>query len=573
MAAKTLSIEVNDQIIKVCRVVQKGRGVRVLNSFMFRTPDDCVSDGVIANPQVLGRELKLQLTQHGLHNMKDVVFALSSSKIAIREVKLPLMKEKLLAKAIQTNADEYFPVDLKNYHITYSVLDTFSGPNAFMRVMVLATPIYILEGYFELAEITGLTVKAIDSCGNSQYQALRSKGGAGVTIYVDVNSASSLVSFIRDDTLLLQRTFAFGADELISHYMSASGKGNDGYISALRETDVTSADFAVSTILSQNDIQEDLSRLVGGIVRSVDFFNSSQWGVAASRVVLLGSNRHIVGLRDLVAEATGLETLYLDDVPEFIEFTSGSTDAATYISCIGSTIAPLDLIPQILKPSRNHIVDNKDSSILPGLLICCLFIFAGLGFAIFSIFSYQKTVNKLESMKEEISSIEYTRQVYETYISYQKGEEAVNTVAAEADTPNSKLVSFYEELEKKMPSSILILSAACTNEGVAMNITVANYTDAASVISELRSFKSISNIDVSDISSSENEAGIERIMLTVTCTYGENPYLNGVNPYSELVLPSETPAADASAATPAGEAAVNPAPAETQTQESGGAGQ
>jgi len=556
MAAKTINIEVCDQIIKVCRVARKGKSIRMFDSFSFRTPDDCVSDGVIANPQVLGRELKKQLTEHGLHSVKNVVFALSSSKIAVREVKLPLMKGKYLAKAIQTNAEEYFPVDLKNYHITYSVLDTFSGPNAFMRVMVLAAPISMIEGYFQLAEKAGLTVKAIDSCGNSQYQALKCIGGKGVTIYVDVDSTSSLVSFIHGDSLLLQRTFAFGADELITHYMVATGKDNESYLSALSETDTTSTDFAADQVLSPYDVQEDLSRLVSGIVRSVDFFNSSQWANAASRVVLMGTNRHIIGLRELVAEATGLETLHLDDIPEFSSFTNGAAEAPSYISCIGSSIAPLDLIPSRLRPSSRRSVDDKDATIFPGVLICSLFVLAGIAAAFYSISGYHKSVRELDAMKEEISNLEYTEQIYESYIAYQKGEEAIKTVAANTDTPNSKLVSFFEELEKKMPSSILILSAACTNDGVSMNITVASYTDAAAVISELRSFSSLSQVEVSDIGLSQNEAGIERVLFTVNCLYGENPYLNGINPHGELVLPSGTPS-DANA------------PAETQTQESG----
>ncbi|NLH02002.1 MAG: hypothetical protein GX488_08935, partial [Clostridiales bacterium] len=55
MAAKTVHIEVCDQVIKVCRIARKGRSIRIFESFSFRTPDDCVSDGVIVNTHVLGR--------------------------------------------------------------------------------------------------------------------------------------------------------------------------------------------------------------------------------------------------------------------------------------------------------------------------------------------------------------------------------------------------------------------------------------------------------------------------------------------------------------------------------------
>lgn len=557
MAAKTVHIEVCDQVIKVCRIARKGRSIRIFESFSFRTPDDCVSDGVIVNPHVLGRELRKQLAEHRLHNAKNVVFALSSSKIAVREIKLPYMKEKYLSKAIYTNAEDYFPVDLKNYHITYTILETVSGPSAFMRLLVLAVPVSMAEGYFQLAEKAGLSVKAIDSSGNSQYQALRSLGlKGGVTIYADINANSSIVSFIRDGNLLLQRTFAFGTEELISHYISVTGKDGDGYLSALRETDVTSPEFAADKVLAPEDIQEGLNRLVSGIVRSVDFFNSNHRENIASRIVLMGSNRHIIGLREMIAEATGLETLFLDDIPEFAAFTGKADDAATYISCIGSTIAPLNLIPPSLQPSHKHAADNKDATVLPGVIACVLLIICASGMAFFSVSRYRSAANNLENIKKEIADLEYTEKIYESYISYQKGEEAVKLVAAESETPNSKLVAFFEELEKKMPSSILILSADCTNDGVSMNITVGSYTDAAAVVSELRGFESLSDIEVGGISRTENNAGVERVALTVYCKYGKNPYLNNINPYGDLINPSGAPS-----------------DSQEETQQSGGAGQ
>lgn len=555
MAAKTIQIEVCDQIIKVCRIAPRGKGVRVFDAFSFRTPGESVSDGVIGNVELLGRELKSQLASHKLGGIKNVVFALSSSKIAVREVKLPLMKEKLLAKAIETNAEDYFPVDLKNYQITYTVLEAVNGPSAFMRVMVLAVPVSMLEGYSKLAEKTGLTISAIDSSGNSQYQALKGLPAKdGVTIYVDVNVSSSIVSFIHDGNLLLQRTFAFGADELISHYISVSGKSGDNYLSAIKETDVTSPDFVADKVLSGADIQEDLGRLVGGIVRSVDFFNSSQWEISPSRVVLMGSNRHIVGLRELVGEATGLEAIYLDDIGEFSAFTGGTPDASAYISCIGSSIAPLKLLPSQGKGPGSQTEESKDSSIRPGVMIFALFFLASAVLGGFAFWKYNGLLGNLNSTQAEIDSLAYTEGIYNTYLSYKQGDEALKAVSTGTDTPNAQLKSFLEELEQKMPSSILILSAACDAEGISMNITVAGYPDAASVISELRGFQSISNVEVGDLTRSENELGIRRISFSVSCLYGENPYLNNINPYAGFIEPSASPEAaatgDSSGASP-----------------------
>lgn len=539
MAANTIQVEVGDQIIKLCRVARRGKGVRLSGAFSFRTPNDCVADGVITNAELLGQELRQQLKLHKLGSVRSVAFSLSSSRIAVREVKLPLMREKLLAKAIETNAEDYFPVDLKNYRITYTVLEVVKGPESFMRVMVLAVPVTMLEGYFQLAAQAGLTISAVDSSGNGQYQALRALPAKdGVTIYVDVNFSSSIVSFIHDGNLLLQRTFAFGADELIAHYISVSGKGSESYLSAIRETDITSPDFSADKLLSQADIQESLSRLVGGIVRSVSFFNSSQWEIPATRVVLMGANRHIVGLRELVAEATGLETIYLDEVAEFSAFTGGAADAAVYISCIGSALAPLKLVGARGKAPGAQTGEGKEASVKTGALLFVLLFLAAAGLAGFSLYNYNGLLTRLNSTNAEIASLQPAEELYQTYLSYQQGEEALNAVSASTDTPNARLEGFFSELEQKMPASILILSASCDNEAVSMNITVADYPDAAAVISELRGFESLATLTVGELTREENELGVERVSFSISCTYGENPYVNNINPYASLIEPA-----------------------------------
>lgn len=240
MAAKVLNIEIGERVTKVCRTARRGKGVRVFNAFMFPTPDGCASDGTINNSQVLSRELKKQLASHGEQGVKNVIYTLSSSRIAVREVKLPKMNKKLITSAVKTNVNDYFPIDLKEYLVTHYVLENATTANPFYRILVMAVPEAILEGYFQLSEKAGLTVKAIDTSGNSQYQVLSRIGQKGVAMYIDVNGTTSIISFMRDGKLLLQRSLSLGADELITHYMALAGKTDDQYLEALAESDVTS---------------------------------------------------------------------------------------------------------------------------------------------------------------------------------------------------------------------------------------------------------------------------------------------------------------------------------------------
>lgn len=551
MAAKSVQIEVCDQITKVCRVEKKGKRVRVSDAFVFQTPEASVQDGVIVNPSVLGEELKNQLEAHGLGDVKNAVFTLSSNKIAVREARLPYMKPKLVGAAVMTNAQEYFPVDLQNYNITYSILDSVAGADGFVRVMAYATPTSLLDGYAQLAQDCGLVIKGVDASGNSQYQALKSIAFKdGVSIYIDVGPGSSVISFMYGDKLLMQRAFAFGADELVSHYISAAGRDENDYLGALRGIDVTSGSFDAKGLLSEEDLQDDLSRFVGGIVRTIDFFNTGKWDSAATRVVLMGPLRHIIGLREQLAEATGLETLFLDDVAEFTAFTNAAPDAAAYVGCIGSILAPLDIVPYFAQNGKKQKAGANDVSLKPGIALLCVFAAAAVVLAFFSIHNYDVARRQVEDTQSQIDALAPAQKAYNTYVAYDKSQKALNQIIDQTKTPNAELKAFFSELENKMPSSILLLSADCTDEGISMNVTVANYQDAAAAVAELREFSSISDIQVSEVTQDKDDAGTSRVSFSLTCTYGKNPYINGENPYQSVIAPSPSPdaaAADASA--------------------------
>lgn len=551
MAAKVLHIEVGDRITKVCRPSKKGKTLRLTDDFAFITPETFVSDGMIMEPEALGRVLSEQLAAHGLEQTHSVVFSVSSGKIATREVKLPPVKEKQLDAIIKTNASEYFPVDLQDYHVAYSLLGTVTDvPEPYTRVLVMAAPLRLLDGYFKTALAAELNVKAIDTSGNAHYQLVRGVNGKDeTTIFVNVDCTFSDISFMKGKTLLLQRTFSFGGDEMITHYLSAADRPLEEYLTAVQELDVRAPAFAATAAIHTADVQMDLNRLIGSIARSVDYYNSNKYGDPPEKIVLMGPCRHLAGLCELVAENTSLETIYLDDVPAFQTLSGGVPEAPSYVSCLGSILRPLDMMPNALLPKAK--ARKKDSENLKsGFIIGGTLLFAALAISAFALISYFSAQSQLNEINTQIDSLAYTEEVHDTYLSYLAGRQSLEILAAESSLPNSKLTEFCEELEKKMPSSILLLSAACSNDGVSMNVTVDTYEDAATVIANLRTFDSLSTVDVASVSRMVNEAGLSRVSFSLNCTYGYNPYLNDINPYSDIIneaqahaAPVETPSA------------------------------
>lgn len=531
MAAKVLNIEISDLTISVCCAAPKGKAVRIFQSFVFPTPEGCVSDGVVTDIDLLARSLKNQLGQNGLSKEKSAIFTISSTRIAVREVKLPPMKKRLLNTAITTNAAQYFPVDLDGYRVSHYVLETPSSFRPFYRVLVLATPFAMLTAYAKLAERAGLNLRSIDLTGNSQYRLLKGLNSEGVTLYADIGSSGSSISFIRDGVLLLQRSFANGPDELIANYMMRTGRSQKDYIQLMRELDSTAADFSPDRLPPLEEIQADLSRLSSNITRSIDYFSSTQLGTGVSRIVLTGLNRHIVGLRDIISEATGLETLYLDDLQDFSRLVGGSAQAAGFAGCLGSCLGSLDLSPQLSRGERRKQT-WENVSLLPGILACLFIVMAAGAFAVKSYLDYQEAETRLNALRQEIDSLHPAMDVYSRYLSYQSSESELAILNLQLQNPNDRLVELLNELEQKAPAELQLISASFSAEGLALSVTVSSYPEAASLVSTLRGFEGIQRVEISEVSKTEAE-GRARITFAISAFYGPNPYLNGMNPYAD----------------------------------------
>ena len=123
MANKVLSIEVGHSLTKICEVDFKVKNPRVYSSFTIRTPKGVYEDGYIKRTDEFATVLDEELVKQGIKT-KQVVFSISSTKIANREVYIPFVKENKIFNLLVANSRDYFPVDISDYQLAYNILDT-----------------------------------------------------------------------------------------------------------------------------------------------------------------------------------------------------------------------------------------------------------------------------------------------------------------------------------------------------------------------------------------------------------------------------------------------------------------
>lgn len=537
MAAKVLGIEIGDRLIKVCES-NMGPGVRkVSGCVMFQTPPNTVSDGEIKDPEALAAALKENLSRAGLKN-KKVIFTVSSGRVATREVTIPPVKESKIKAIVEANAADYFPVDMSNYHVTYTLQERRpTGEDAGCRLLVMAAPIPILAGYFKLAELMGCSVQAVDYSGNSHFRLLETLNSEGVTMYVDINGTYSVTTVMKKNKLLMQRTFPSGVDDYILAYMGGAGREEGEYLDALRE--LNSESISASGYQSGEESDEYLSRLVSNITRIADYHNSSNWDNPIDNLVFTGIGASISGLKEAAAESTGLPVAVMTKLDRVSAPANLSAGLIEYIACLGCAINPVDFIPEQYSRAKKREAKKKSTAAF-GATVFAVCLLAAAGLSAISYLSYITALDEKKELEQQVAALEYTETIQNNHLMYKRFADGLFELGEGIKSPNDELLSFIGELEQKMPPEVNILSASCGKESISMNITVLSKTAAAKTIQQLRSFESISDIVVGQITEAADDNGYILVSFSVECRY---------------VVAADETAADESAVTPSPEAA------------------
>ena len=149
MANRVVSIEVGIWHTKVCVTSVSKKNPHVYQAFVFRTPEGVIEDGYIRDKEVFARHLNDELQKHNIKE-RNVIFTLSSSKIITREITVPLAKDDKVASIVQTQAKEYFPMDITNYSITHTKMDVVEeNGKKEQKLLLVAVPDNLLNNYYK----------------------------------------------------------------------------------------------------------------------------------------------------------------------------------------------------------------------------------------------------------------------------------------------------------------------------------------------------------------------------------------------------------------------------------------
>ena len=536
--ARFLSIEAESTQIRVGEVEISGRKGRMLQCFCVPVPQGSVEDGQIRDTKGLGELLRQQLNERGIRT-KKAWFVTGSTRIASREVQIPLVKKSRIQSIIEANATDYFPIDVTKYVMSYMILGITGekgkkGEEAEQkkaadqerqyRLMVYASPKAISTAYYEFAQSAGLTLSGITFTGNTVYQTVQEEYTSGAHILIKVELENTGISIIRDGKLSFQRNINYGIESAVETIRSFPQFGDrleiQDAMQLLSEKKwiypSLDGEIGEEPDTVKSEVTESLRYLVGNISRIMDYYISRNGDVNFENIVLCGLGGQVQGLTELLTQELGQKVELLTKIVRYsVPETNKNEGLFLYLAVMDPVKSGLNLMEKTGRKQKEVKETLSGAWVVFGVgaLAAVALAVAGVGARIYQ-------THEQDRLNQRIAEEQSIEDVYAAYNNAKSQYDNFQSMYAYTNTPNEGLEAFIQEMEEKMPSSITVETFSSTGSQVSFSMRVASKSEAANTLIQLRTFDSLSSVTTTGID--EGEDGT--VTMSVTCTY-RNPAL------------------------------------------------
>ena len=528
--AKFISVEIDSAQLRVAEMDQTGKRERILQCFNIPLEPGIVEDGEVRDTKNLAEILSASLQARNVRT-KRVYYVAGSSRIASRRIQIPAVKKNKIQDILNENGSEYFPVDISKYVLSYTFMGELKkSPDG----MALATPQYDLMAYAapktisiacqELSENAGLTMIGIGYVGDSTYQAVKGIYGQGLHLLAKIEMNHTIISIIKDGDLALQRSVNYGVDAAIDAMMNEPVFGD--FADEWHALDVLCGRNCIHSRLEvENDgnlpamaaakieVTESFRYLIGNISRIMDYYISRNAGAVFESLHLCGLGAGVKGIAELFTYELAQPVKVLNALEGYsVQDMTPNDSMYLYIALARASVSGLNLMERVTRQKK-----NQTESLRGAVIICVVGVAAGLilSAAGIGMRMYQYYTGK--NLEKQIAAMHSVQELYDTYTTAKAKTESFDKLYAYTVTPNESLRLFLEEMEEKMPSDLVLSNFTANGTDVSFGLSVTSKNEAAKVLTQMRTFESLSTVTTAGIE--ESDSG--EVTMLVACTYAQ----------------------------------------------------
>ena len=563
-AQRVLSIEIGYSLTQVVEMDFQSKHPKVYGVFSMKTPDGILDDGFVKATEEYVNDLKSYITANGM-SAKKVIFAVSSTKIANREAMIPFVKEKMVRDMLMTNITDYFPVDPAQYQFAHNIMETVTDDagNKQYRVMIMAAPADIINGYHQLANMLGLELSSIDYTGNSIFQALRHRFATGVNLTVKIDERSSLLTVTNNGVITMQRPGIYGADQVVDILMETDVYGEpltyEGAVKTLRRNNLVmkpeeesllaekeaevaelekaqqaamtlanttgdTSQVASTTVAAKQaganlkmlrlrrDVTLSYQQLISSIVRVIDYYNSKNRDAAIDNIIITGIAADFWGFAGLLSQELDRNVEVLKDLAG-TNIDQGlhlqGVSLGDYIAAIGAGLGSVGFKPAVAEDKKKGKggASAKDSLAAVGqndklpFIVLGLCVGAAVVMSALALVPYFSAKSENETLQERKAQLAPVQDTYNEYVSTQADYEYITSLYSATENPMDEVPQLIIDMENMLPSDSQVTTLSVNAEELTMTVTAddSSKKSVAKAIANYRQLPFFSDVVINSI--------------------------------------------------------------------------
>ncbi len=525
--AKILCAEIEYSVIKLCEMEYDKKNPKVYRCYEIPIEPGLIVDGYM-NPEqqllVVG-VIKQALIANKIKT-KKIIFTVVSGKIINREILIPAVKVNAIDSVIQSNLTDYFPVDLSEYKVTYTLLDTIvEGRDAGRhRVLVMAAENALVEQYRAIATSCGLTLVNLCYGGDSIFQAMKNSKSEKCQAVVKVEEQYTIITILKNGKMYLQRSVNYGIGEAINEIVNQRCYDADTYEEAWKLSKVQNCASSFeggADEVGSRAVGGELKALAGSIARIIDYHNSHTEGMDVEEMILVGTGTEFVGLSQVIAEEVDCECKALGEIVG-VKCGHLKDTVCAYVACVGAGLSKVGFVYDEAKEKQ-----KKKNNYIPATVLLIIFFIVVIAALVLSAWNlYQEALGRKMDLERKVELYTPAEEVYNQHVYTQTLFNEMTNAHNSTRHTNDSLLNFLDELERKLPAEMEISEFSSDDSQAVLKMRVKDKETAAGVFDTLRGFESVMNVTVESVAEDEEKdtqedavEGSQYVEFSISCSY------------------------------------------------------
>ncbi len=303
-----VGIDVGAHAVKICQLQKTGRGFRLLAAGSAALPAEAVEDGVLNEPEVVGKVVAALLKNLKIKS-KKVGISISGYSVIVKKINLESMDDEELSQYITTEAEQYIPFDVNEVYLDFQRLPSKNIGSGQDDIMLVAARKDVVNGYLNMLVALKLNPVLVDVDGFALSNIWAANfGNEANSALVDIGASKMNINIVAGGMSVLARDVVVGSEQLTNQ------------IAVALDVEFDRAEEIKVGVVSVPEHEEKIrgiftkvcTQWVMEIKKATDLYRSNNPHQPLQGIVLSGGGAKVYGLADFIAQETQLPVSLFD---------------------------------------------------------------------------------------------------------------------------------------------------------------------------------------------------------------------------------------------------------------------